>query len=280
MEITWKFEQDKLNAAIAERIKVQGRTVRTFAQIVNHALYSVALRAQHYTPKATATLVEGDRGTIDVSMNVTVNFVTTKLGKKVPARKPGKFSYGPGRYREEEISLAKLIVLARADISKQGRATGRSNYNVLTNDRWRLPKDALKGKGTIDAMMYRMTAARHSSSALLKAGWKPAIDTLRPFLSRNQLGGALPAPERFAYNQDSGRLGMAIPAKEGWVCWGRIENNVGGGGSKLDERQRKALFEFGTAPLQRALTEETEEMMAYTRKYLDQDAADFNRETG
>ena len=35
VEIAWQFDQDKLNAAIAERVKYQGRTVRTFAHIVN-----------------------------------------------------------------------------------------------------------------------------------------------------------------------------------------------------------------------------------------------------
>ena len=269
--MTVTIDSSKLNAAIQERIKVNGSMVRTFAQIVNQSLFSVALNAQKYTPKA-------DPARIDVSMNVSVNYIENKAGKKVPARKPHTFSYGPGTH-VTTVPLAKLIVLARADISKQGRETGRSNYNVLTNDRWRLPKDALKGgNAKILEMMHAMTMARHSSSALLKAGWKPAMDILRPLLARNAIAGGT-AGEHFAHTgEDPMRLGTAVPAKEGWVCEGMIENHVGGGGSALDARQRKALLEFGTEPAERALSEEEAKMMAYVRKWVDEDAAKFNQE--
>ena len=265
--ISITVDASKLNAAIQQRIRVQGSMVRTFAQIVNQALFSVALNAQKYTPKA-------DPARIDVSMNVTVSFKKNKAGKETKKR---HISYGPGTH-VTTVPLAKLIVLARADISKQGRETGRSNYNVRTNDRWRLPKDALKGgRAKIEDMMRQMLMARHSSGGLLKAGWKPAMDILRPLIARNAIAGGT-AGERFAYDgQDPTRLGTATPAKEGWTCSGMIENHVGGGGSLLDTRQRKALLEFGVGPAERALEEEAESMLAYTRKYLDDDAEEFNR---
>jgi hypothetical protein len=126
-------------------------------------------------------------------------------------------------------------------------------------------------------MMNNMVMARHSSSALLKAGWKPAIDILRPKIAKNQMGGI--SPEQFAYNpEDTQHLGTAVPAEEGWDCWGRIENNVGGFHSIFGIRQRKALFEHGAAPLQRALDEESAEMMSYVKKHLDADADKFNQE--
>jgi hypothetical protein len=265
--VSFTFQQDRLQAAVQERIKVQGRSVRTFAQIVNTALFSVALKAQKYTPKA-------DQAKIDTSLKVTVNFVANKVGKLTPKRKPGTFSYGPGD-RVQTVALAKLIVLARADISKQGRATGRSNYNVQTNDRWRLSKDALRGKGTIESIMYGMTAARHSSSALLKAGWKSAMDILRPYIAKNDIGGSRGEP--LAYNRGQDRLGTALVAREGWKCTGMIENHVGGGGTALDSRQRAALLEYGSVPLQRAVAEEADAMFKKVEEYMARDAAAFNR---
>ena len=270
MSIT--VDASKLNAAIQQRIRVQGSMVRTFAQIVNQALFSVALNAQKYTPKA-------DPASIDVSMRVDVTYTkTNKVSKKHLIKY--NLSNHPNLHKEQNksVPLAYLIVLARANISKEGRESGRSWYNQNTNSRWELSPDKLKGgRAKIYAMMERMLMARHSSGALLKAGWKPAMDILRPLIARNAISGGT-AGERFAYDgKDPTRLGTATPAKEGWVCSGMIENHVGGGGSLLDTRQRKALLEFGVGPAERALAEEAESMMAYTRKYLDDDAEEFNR---
>ena len=269
VEIAWQFDQDKLNAAIAERVKYQGRTVRTFAQIVNTALYSVALKAQQYTPKA-------DQGKIDASLNVTVNTVINKMGKEVPGRKGKKFKYGarPG----EDTPLAFLLVLARANINAP--FGDKSLYNLRTNYRWELDKAALKGgRAHIRAMAERMISARHSSGSLLKAGWKPAMDILRPFIARNDLGGAR-QQVLGGTNKDVGRLGTAIPAVEGWYCWGMIQNNVGLHGGKLAELQQEALLQWGTVPLQMALSEEADKMYARIKEWQERDAARFNAQVG
>ena len=284
--ITWKFQQDRLQAAIAERIKYQGRSTRTFAQIVNTALFSVALKAQKYTPKA-------DPAKIRAEMFVEVNFVINRAGKRVPARKGKKFRYGesqapfdfnhperigldPGLASHSELPLVMAIVLARANLSKIGRVTGTSLYNRLTNNRWFIDKAKLKSRATIYEYMERMVSARHSSSALLQAGWKAAIDILRPFIASNDIAGN-GAGERFNYSKNQQRLGTARPAREGWKCSGMIENHVGGGGTALADRQRTALFKYGIGPTNRALAEETDAMLAKVAQWAARDAAAFNK---
>ena len=121
-----------------------------------------------------------------------------------------------------------------------------------------------------------IVSARHSSRSLLKAGWKPAMDILRPFKVEGGRGGS--GGERLAYNKNLARLGTAIPAKEGWVCQGMIENHVGQGGTLLDTRQRTALLRYGEGPFRRALSEEADGMIAATEKYLAADAARFKRQ--
>ena len=275
--VVWKFEWDKLQAAIEERAKVRGRTPRTLAQIVNTALFSVALKAQQYTPKA-------DPAQIRTSAFVIINYRVDKKGKRVPKGKGKKFSYFeslPPDYQNAEgdhaaMALMFAIVLARANLSRKGRQTGTSLYNQRTYNRWYLDKAILTSRAVIMDIAERMVSARSSSSAMIKAGWKMAMDSLRPYIAANDIPGGTRG-ERFAYNKNLERLGAVVIAKEGYSCWGMIENHIGEGGTRLDWNQRRALLQYGTLPLQLALDEEAEGVLAYIRKYMDQDAEEFNR---
>ena len=170
------------------------------------------------------------------------------------------------------------IVLARANLSRQGRQTGTSRYNELTNNAWKLDKSILTSRAVIWDIAERMVSARHSSKSMLRAGWKPALDILRQFIASNDLGGGS-GGERFAFDEDSQRLGTAIPAKEGWVCFGTIENNVGEPGTgDLSQKQRTALLKYGSEPFARALSDEADAMNARIMGWLEKESAAFNRE--
>ena len=277
MEVPWHLDISKLQAAVNERIKVQGRTVRTFAQIVNTALFSVALKAQKYTPATTTAK-------IDAALHVEVNYET--VGSTEPLVSMAKTKRKGYTYSESnsanrlgehaEYELAFAIVLARANISKQGRATGMSLYNRTTAGRWELTKDDLRGgRSYIEHLAEKMINARHSSTSMLRAGWKPAMDILRPYIAANAVSGV--GGERFPYDRNLDRLGTATPARPGWKCEGFIENHIGEVGA-LGERQRAALLEFGTEPFQAALQEEALGITAKVEEYLAKDAAAFRRE--
>jgi hypothetical protein len=275
--VAWRFEWDKLQAALEERAKVRGKTPRTLAQIVNTALFSVALKAQKYTPKARPDQIR-------TSAFVTVKYVVdTRTGKLKPARKGNRFNYfeseAPDHQNVEgdhaEIELMFAIVLARANLSRKGRQYGMSLYNQRTYNRWYLDKAILTTRAVIRDIAERMVSARSSSSALLKAGWKNAMDITRPYIAANDIKGSRQG-ERFEYNKDLERLGTAVVAREGYSCWGMIENHVGAGGTRLDWNQRRALLFYGTLPLQWALSDEADEMLAWIRKHMDDDARAFN----
>lgn len=273
--MSWKLEMDKLQAAIQERVKITGRNQRSPATIVNTALYSVALKAQQRTPKA-------DFGQILVSLNADVNFVINRKGKSVPAKKGNKFVYFGGKYdfncpQNLTTPLLKLLVLARANISSQGRQTGTSRYNELTAGRWALSKDQLKGgNAKIEQIAEGIVSARLSSSALFKSGWKPAMDILRPYIAANQIVGGTRG-ERFSYNKNLDRLGTAIVAKDGWRCQGMIENHVGLHGGPLGPKQMANLIYYGSGPLEQALAEERGLMEKKLRKWGDDEADAFNK---
>ena len=267
---------EKLQAAVNERVGWTSKSKRTPAQIVNTSLFWVALNAQKYTPKA-------DPEKIITELNVDVKYVIDKRTNRAkPARKGDKFLYKGGDYdfispQNLTTPLLKLIVLARANLSHQGRQTGTSRYNEITGGRWFLTKDQLKGgNAKIELIAEGMVSARRSSSSFYKAGWKPAMDILRPYKGSGGSRGSS-SGERFAYNKDSQRLGTAVPAQEAWQCSGMIENHVGLHGGPLGPRQMANLIYYGSEPLAKALADEERLMVEQMAKWQADEDEKFRR---
>ncbi len=239
---------DRLNAAIKLRLE-WGK--RTLPQICNTSAYYVARNAAGGTPFTSIDWMDTELGTIRVS---------EKTGKTLKGTKGKGALRGAamGKY-QDKTTLAKLIILARANIVGLNKGSGTGSfYNQSTNNRYALNKDDLKGKGTILGMISRMIKSRHSSSKFLRSGWVPAIKTLEPYAFKR--GGAAPVEAKtFKF----GNRGSATPAVNGsWEVSCMIENATGLEG-KNAANFNQALLLHGIGPLQAAIAQEEAGMVAW-----------------
>lgn len=194
---------------------------------------------------------------------------------------PGK---APNKYRHDE-PLAYLIQLARM---KAG-----SNYNNITNNRWRLPGgfemlrglDSVSRTTVLQGLAERMTKARHSSTHFLVSGWVSAAKKLYNLLGSYLRGddGAPPLEDGFSDKSVSPKPNMSeLKFSSGRDSAEVVVSNMIGmvdahvNGSNADN-YNKALSMHGIGPLQRAIDEVARQMAEhYQAKDMREMAAQFN----
>jgi hypothetical protein len=236
-------------------------------------------KAIKYTPFVSV-------GTIDTELDVVYAPGKTPTGKLSRAKKNARLLPGKAqnKYRHDE-PLAYLIQLARM---KPG-----SNYNKLTNNRWRLPGGFTMLKGldaagrttVLQGLAERMIKARHSSTHFLVSGWASAAKKIYNLLGSYLRGdsGAPPLEEGFSGKSVSPKPNMSgLKFVTGRTSAAVVVSNMIGmvdatvNGSNADN-YNKALSMHGIGPLQRAMDEVAVEMVEhYQAKDMREMAAAFN----
>ncbi len=249
--VTW--DASNLNKALQERL---GAGKRTPKQATDTAAFWVAVNTAKDTPFTPMGKIDTELG-VKISGGKNRKYKGTAMGRDVPS-----------------VPLARLIILARANLSKMGRMTGQSNYNRLTNNRFALSASDLKGPGAIDSLIHKMIAMRHKSTHFLQSGWVKAKRVLRPLaVNKFRKGEGSPmADSKFDYGTERG---FADPATEGWQAQTTIGNLTGLEGINADSHN-KALLTYGIEPHQEALDKEARLMKDYTTKQMEADNAKFN----
>jgi hypothetical protein len=248
--------------------------------------YLVARTAQRIVSKTIKYTPSVSVGTIDAELDVAYAPGKTPGGKL--SRQVSKARLLPGKDQNTERQdepLAYLIQLARM-------APG-SNYNRLTNNRWRLPGGftMLKGLDSVDRtavlqqLAERMIKARHSSTHFLVSGWASAAKKLYNLLGSYIRGDseAPPLEDGFSDKTVSPKPNMSdLRYSSGQEVAQVVVSNMIGmvdssvNGSNADN-YNKALLLHGIQPLQRAMDEVAEEMKEhYMAKDMKEMAAQFN----
>lgn len=273
METIW--DQSRFDRAISARIALISSS-RTPAQIVNTAAYWIAVNTKARTPFSTIS-------TIDADLNVAVDLVKTKGGKRFLRGKKfqrenrsfGNLGNLAKLPQNEAVPLLALIINARANPG--------SKYNRLTGGRWALTASPFKGKyraagaQAMLGMMRRILAARHSSIKYLLSGEIPAIRTLAPLaVNKYRRGGASPSQDNASYYGSDGVVrGYAIPASEGFTVTATIANATGTIG-KNQKAQNEALWKYVAPARQEAIDIEAELMESYVESAMAKGNAQFN----
>lgn len=245
-----------LDAAIH---KAQLWSTRTLAQAVNTALLEVAYEAKNTMPYVTAE-------TIDMELGMTVTAVIGKRGKPLSLKRAKNRIYSGDSMgtEQQDVELAKLIILARANLAGLNRKLGTgsvSNYNVSTNNRYALTKDDLRG-GAMDSLINQMIRSRRKSGNFLMAGWTPAIRALLQVTSNRWRKGRSPPVEGSGqyYGAD---LGYATPAQEGSLTVAGVIANLVGAQGKNAASFAQALQRYGLWPTQAAVDKEAKAQAEY-----------------
>lgn len=256
------WDQSKLSAAIKQRLQFPGRTE---AQIVNTAAFWIAVNAKRLTPLVPVARVDAELGTI-----VTPR-LNSRTGQPLSQKNSRNRILSGGRMGDERktVTLAKLIVLARANKAGRNRGQGNSttsNYNVRTNNRFAIPASRLS---EMNSLIHRMISARHSATHFLKSGWVRAVKTLRPFAVTKFRRGEGPPLEDARTDHGGQPRGEGIPATEGsWRVSATIENATGMAGTVNAANYNQALMEHGAPALQQAIDIEARLVLDYCEKQL------------
>jgi len=237
---------------------------RTVPQIVNTSAYWVAVNAKNGMP-----FVAPER--VDSELAVIATPVIGKRGKPLKRKRTFRGGISEGQ-RRKDVPLAALIVAARAN--------PKSNYNQITNQRYRLPGgnpfkgvSRAEGAARMRELEDRMIKSRHRSGKFLLAGWIPAIRTLAGLAVTKFLRGA-GKPSEGAKSFYGGELGSAQPARENELeASATIANEVGAEGMNAGNFNR-ALMLYGIGPLQMAIDQEGERQMAYALKKYEAELAE------
>ena len=242
----------------------------------------IVSKARRYTPFVAV-------GTIDAELDVAYAPGKTPTGKLSKQAKNARFLPGMAttkgskwtQWREEtfgeKMPLAYMIQLARM---KPG-----SNYNQLTNNRWRLPGfqmlkglDAISRITVLQGLAERMIKARHSSTHFLMSGWVSAAKKLYNLRGAYKSAGGPPLDS----DLDAGFSGKAVSAKPNMsavkfaASSDTAEITVGNLIGMVDARvngsnaanYNRALMQHGGPALQRAINEVSGEM---TEHYLEKE---------
>lgn len=252
INISCKIDTSKLNQGLAIAAQF---TKRTPAEAVNTAGLEVAINAKYRTPFVKVKTIDEELGTMSIP---TIGRNGRELNQKYSKNKT---FYGTAMGDlQKEVPLTVLIMMARA---RPG-----SNYNILTNNRYAIPQGSFKGFSRalmlfkMQTMIDNMIKQRHQSGNFLMVGWNPAIEILKRYSVNKWRRGGPPSREG-ENNYRGGDLGSATAAQPGAelaICI--IENNIGGEGVNAANFNR-ALLEYGTEPLQRALDDEGAKQMQY-----------------
>ena len=243
------------------------------------AAQRIVTKTIQYTPFVTM-------GEVDTELDVAYAPGKTPTGKL--SKQASKARLLPGKAentQRQDEPLAYLIQLARM---KPG-----SNYNTITNNRWRLPGGfgMLKGLDSVDrqavlqGLAERMIKARHSSTHFLVSGWAAAAKKLYNLLGTYLRGDdGPPALDSFfsekmvAPKPNMGELKYSTGTDSVEVVVsnmiGMVDAQVNGSNA---ENYNKALSLHGIGPLQRAMDEVSNEMVEhYQKKDMREMAAAFN----
>jgi hypothetical protein len=253
----------------------------TPAFLVIRTAQRITSKLKEYTPFVS-------QETIDTELEVVFAPGKTPTGRLSKQKKYTVPMFGAEQDAGSGRSLAYMIQLARM-------APG-SEYNRLTNNRWRLPAgfEMLKGMDkagrttVLQALADRMLKARHSSTHFLVAGWASAakkIFNLRGFSERIEGGenGGSSLDEGFSEQKVSPKPNMSevnfTTSKNSATI--TVENRIGLEDSRVNGSNavnyNEALIKYGTQPLQRAIDEVAAEMTEhYMAKDMREMAAAFN----
>lgn len=260
--LTMNVDVSALEKAIPRIVAFGRRTIQE--QCVTSVTF-IAYRAQQLTPAATI-------GRIDSDLDVQVSPVLSKRGKRkgLPLKSGKKTVQG---LRGARVPLGVLIVMSRMNPS--------SKYSQQTGNRW--PVTGIpKGAGTaaarqrfIGEVLSRMVMSRHSSTNFLQTGWKPAIRAgmESEFYRYNSAFGkkSLPKSSNALNAEQLGSLLIeAVGDNFKVIATNDVGDNVGKSNDKLAEKHRLALIEYGTQPLQQAVSEEASTIERTVEKRLDE----------
>lgn len=248
LNLTVKIDSSNLNTGleIASRY-----TKKTTAEVVNTSALFVAMNARKNMPFVTPERV-------DTELSVIAHPVIGKRGNVLKNRK----TYTAAKQLGGGAPLAALIV--------QARASQTSKYNKLTNFRYAISASPFKGKSreagraAMAALVDKMIKARHKSGKFLAAGWIPVIGIMRKFARSNLMQTSAPIG-----GLESGRLGAAAPAREGFTCTAQIENDVGMEGVNRASFNR-ALLTYGGPGLQSAVDKVADQEMKYALRKMEE----------
>jgi hypothetical protein len=246
-------------------------SARAPEKIVSDTARGVSFKAMAYTPAVPLERIDEE---LDVILQAKVG----ARGKPLSTRYAKNRSYvarRPGVTAEPfaGVPLAWLIIGARA---KQ-----TSEYNISTSWRWMIGGGVhpFKGHkvsefaGIMRDLVSRMVKGRHSSTHFLQAGWGAVTKQLRA-LRYGRPESESPIPYGVDNNSQLGSLSYGGSGGEFWV---KLENRIGmsGPGDALNEKRNRALLDYGTQPLQRAVDEQAREMEA---RYLPRELAEIEAE--
>ena len=234
---------------------------RTVEQQAVTSLGWIFVNAQKATPKV-------EIATIDSELDATSTPVLSTRGK----RRGLPLKSGRLNITTTPRTGAEMIVVSRMINPGISKTTGQANYNLLTGNRWALPR-LPKGIGAagfwaaVKQIAVRMIKGRHSSTAFVKAGYSAGIKLCfsSPLFrhSRKYRSAASAISEARSINilnkRDPAKLGSLEISGAGTgniVVTG--ENNVGenSGNSIMDEKHRHALILKSGPHLQRAIYDE------------------------
>ncbi len=181
MNVRFKMDASQMRYAVEQ---IESATGKLPSQIVNRAIFSAAIRVKKAMPVVSVSQIDSELGAA-VQLRQKKNGKYKRSGNLISGGKMGN--------KVRSVPLAKLIVLARANIAGLNRKSGTgsvSNFNVTTNSRYAIDKSEFRNK-QMDAYVSRMIKTRHSSSGFFKT-CAAAIMFLFKSSDRGQSGGFVP----------------------------------------------------------------------------------------
>ena len=235
-------------SSIQLAIDLAGKQTRgSMDKLLGYTAYYTAVRAQKYTPYT-------ELSTIDAEMEVTVTPI-------ISAGYKGKNNITSNKATPFALTRAQKIVLARMNPN--------SNYNLVTDSRWRIPYQKVSGIGgfyILEQLAERMIAARRSSTHFLQVGWKAVKNKIKAAgfrISEAGLGISDTGDDNTLNTLPSGEFGSVDQGGQGTAQqFITISNLVGMSGEypNLDRERNAALQELGTPALQQAMDEQAQWM--------------------
>ena len=244
------------DSGLKEIVRRAGRFSRRLpAEVANTTVFFVSRSWSRNMHRASTS-------SIDAELRTVASPRLLKSGRVSRAKNPRKvFAGGINAKYSTTVDLATLIVLARANLTKQGRATGISGYNARTSNRYAMAAAELAGKHggwktKLAALAHKLIATRHKSTAFLASSVKGIIAGLEPFVPAKYRRGADSPGEVRNAGLDKGHAEAAKPDQAQAQALISLDVGTAGTPGNLLPRLNEAMFRFGGPALQAAVNDE------------------------